>query len=227
MTRAIDYPVRARDLIPRAKSVWLLVVVHLVGGLGFALVPQTFTRLVPLHLSFCLAVWLFNQPRWSAVLASWFVLCGVLGFGAEVVGVQTSLLFGSYAYGRTLGPQLWGVPLMMAINWSLLTAIVADVSAEVSDARGWGTVGGAAAGAATLVVLDGVLEPFAVEYDLWQWTSSAVPIQNYVGWGLVSFALILPYHALKLRPHNPLSGWLLLLLAAFFASSLLIESGAP
>lgn len=226
VTRAVDYPVRAQDLVPRAKSVWLLVIVHLVGGLGFAMMPHTFARLVPLHLLFCLAVWLVNQPRWNVALTSWFLSCGVLGFGAEVLGVRTALLFGSYSYGPTLGPKLWDVPVMMAVNWSLLTAIVADVSAEVREARGWGPIRGALLGSLMLVAIDGFLEPFAVRYDLWQWTAGAVPIQNYVGWGGISFALLLPAHALRFRPNNPLSAWLLLLLGAFFAASWLLQLGA-
>lgn len=227
MTRIALYPTRAQDLIPRSKSVWLLTVVHAVGFVGFALWPEAFQRLVPLHLIVCLAVWLVNQPKRTAALASYFVCCGVFGFGAEVLGVRSAALFGAYTYGDSLGPAIFDVPVMMAVNWSLLTAIVADVSSEVRAARGFGPTGGALVGAITLVALDGFLERFAVRYDLWRWALGAVPAQNYVGWALVSFVLLLPYHGRRLRPNNPISGPLLLLLFVFFAASALIDPGAP
>lgn len=220
------YPLRARDLVPRDKNVLLLIAVHLVGGVGFAWRPELFARLVPLHLLFCAVVWSVGQPTWRSSLVVWLGACGVVGFAAEVLGVQTGLLFGSYAYGAALGPAYCGVPLMMALNWSLLTAAIADVSAEISDARGWGPVRGALVGALASVLLDALLEPFAVRYDLWQWAGGGVPLQNYVGWALVSFMLLLPCHVLKLRPRNPVSGWLMVLLLLFFTSSWLVNAGA-
>ena len=226
VSRVVAYPVRARDLMPRAKSVWLLILVHLVGGIGVVWQPHLFARLVPLHLLFCSAIWFLNQPTWRASLALWLAGCGAIGFAAEVVGVKTALLFGSYAYGKTLGPMLLEVPLMMAVNWTLLTAVIADVSADLASARGWGPVRGALCGSFGLVALDGLLEPFAIRYDLWQWSAGSVPVQNYAGWALVSFVLLLPCHMLKLRPQNPVSGWLLLLLFLFFGLSLLVGSGA-
>ncbi len=229
MTRIATYPLRGHDLIPRAASAWLLILVHVVGGVGFVLNPGLFARLVPLHLLFCLAVWAFNQRTSPGTLGSiaWITCCGVLGFSAEVVGVKTSLLFGSYEYGAALGPTFADVPLMMVVNWSLLTAIVADVSAAVGDARSWGTWGKTTFGAAALVVLDLFLEPFAIAHDLWRWQNEQVPIQNYVGWAVVSFLLLLPFHALNLRPRNPVSGWLFVLLNAFFAVTLLAGASDP
>lgn len=225
MSNVAGYPLRARDLVPRTKSVWLLIAVHLVGGLGFAAMPGLFVRLVPLHLLFCLGVWLVNQPQWHMPLALWITSCGIIGFVAEVVGVETSLIFGTYNYGPTLGPALWNVPLMMAVNWSLLTAIVADVSAEWREARGWGPVRAALAGALALVALDLFLEPFAVRYDLWAWEGERVPLRNYAGWGVISFVLLWVYHVRNWRPRNPVSGWLFVLLFAFFASALVIGGG--
>jgi putative membrane protein len=71
------------------------------------------------------------------------------------------------------------------------------------------------------------LEPFAIAHDLWRWQNEQVPIQNYVGWAVVSFLLLLPFHALNLRPRNPVSGWLFVLLNAFFAVTLLAGASDP
>lgn len=203
-----------------------MALVHLVGVVGFFVMPGAFALLVPLHLLFCFGVWLTNQPRWSRRLSAWLVLCGVAGFGAEVIGVKTSLLFGSYVYGDMLGPLLFDVPLMMAVNWALMASLAANVSAELRAARGWGPVRSALVGAALLTVLDMFLEPFAVRYRLWSWEGGAVPVTNYVGWAFVAFTLLLPYHWTRLGPSNPVSGWLFALLLGFFSSSALLGTAA-
>ena len=44
-----------------------------------------------------------------------------------------------------------------------------------------------------LVVLDVFIEPVAINWNMWTWKTSSVPIQNYITWGLTAivFSLIL------------------------------------
>ena len=43
-----------------------------------------------------------------------------LGFGVEVIGVETGLLFGDYEYGSGLGPKVLKVPMLMGVLWWIL-----------------------------------------------------------------------------------------------------------
>lgn len=217
---SISLPVRVRDLLPPSKSVWTLGLLHLVGLLGFLAQPSLFRGLVPLHLVACAALWAANKKQWDTVWATWCLSAGALGYLAEVLGVKTGLLFGQYAYGQTLGVALFDVPLVMALNWALLLALVAEIGVLVGEAGKLGAAARAGLGAALLVLLDLVMEPFATSQGLWTWEDTSVPLQNYVGWGVVSFVLLLPYHLLERRDVNPASVWLYLLQFAFFAGLL-------
>lgn len=221
MTRSFLYPTRFRDLAP-LPSIGALALVHIVGTVGFIIDPRLFASLVPLHLLFCFGVWASTVPQASS--QTWWVLstCGLAGFAAEIVGVHTSLLFGSYAYGNTLGPKLASVPLLLILNWSLLTAIAADISGEIGDKRRYNPVVKSAVGTFLLVALDVLLEPFAMRYDLWSWQDNEVPLTNYVGWAAVSFALQLMLHVTERRPRSAVSKWLYSMLLAFFAVAWLV-----
>ena len=38
----------------------------------------------------------------------------------EAIGVNTGLLFGTYEYGANLGFKIFGVPLIIGVNWTVL-----------------------------------------------------------------------------------------------------------
>ena len=44
-----------------------------------------------------------------------------LGYGVEVLGVASGVLFGEYNYGETLGWKLLDVPVVMGVNWLILS----------------------------------------------------------------------------------------------------------
>ena len=46
-------------------------------------------------------------------------------------------------------------------------------------------------GALLMVGYDIVLEPSAIELDMWWWAGEGIPLQNYVAWFLFSFVFIL------------------------------------
>ena len=48
----------------------------------------------------------------------------IIGFGVEVVGVNTSVLFGDYKYGNLMGIKLWGVPLLIGVQWFVTIFVV-------------------------------------------------------------------------------------------------------
>ena len=49
------------------------------------------------------------------------------GLLAEIIGVQTGILFGSYAYGETLGLKIFGAPLVIGLNWVTTVIICASI----------------------------------------------------------------------------------------------------
>ena len=115
------------------------------------------------------------------------------GLAAEVVGVHTGSPFGHYRYAGTLGPQLLGVPLVVALAWTMLAwpaalaarRLVASFAGRVLVAT-WG-----------LASTDLFLDPQMVADGYWQWRRPFahlpgvpdVPLTNLAGWVLVAAVL--------------------------------------
>src|SRR5437879_3350565 len=106
-----------------SRAVSTIILFHLIGliGLGLPFTRTLFITLVPSHLLLMMAVIIFNYQKMGSRFLT-FVLClFILGYAAEWFGVNKQLLFGHYQYGATLGPKLSGVPLIIGLNWFLLT----------------------------------------------------------------------------------------------------------
>lgn len=134
--------------------------------------------------------YLSRGTRAAAVLAA--VTVGG-GFAVEVIGVHTGLPFGSYAYSGSLGPSLFGVPLVIAFAWPMLAwpaALAARRLCRSLPAR-------VAVGAWALAAWDLFLDPQMVAAGHWRWSAPAphlpgvpqVPLSDYLGWLLVAAAI--------------------------------------
>ena len=71
-------------------------------------------------------------------------------------------------------------------------------------------------GSSILVIFDYVLEPVAIKYDYWTWHHANVPLQNYVGWFVVSFLLLLLFNFLNFTKNNKLAQTLFIIQFVFF-----------
>ncbi|WP_460606171.1 carotenoid biosynthesis protein [Jatrophihabitans fulvus] len=132
--------------------------------------------------------------RAAAVLLA---VTAVPGFVSEVVGVNTGVPFGSYDYSHALGPQLFGVPLVIGLAWTMLAWPAAVVASRLVDGLGPRIVVGALATTAGDLFLD----PQMVFAGAWTWHTADsgafaylpgvpdVPLTNLLGWVLVSLLL--------------------------------------
>jgi bisanhydrobacterioruberin hydratase len=184
--------------------IWLFHVSAIIGVLaGFG---DWFISLSPLNLLLCvLLVAINNDIRQNLVLLIPFFV----GMLAEIIGVQTGILFGEYAYGEMLGWKILGVPWLIGCNWALLvysSAVVANLSGGSIWIR-------SLVGASLMVLLDIVMEPIAPRIDYWLFDGNQVPLKNYIHWFVVGTVA----HLLYLRSggkKDGILGWNLLL--AFF-----------
>ncbi|HAK11549.1 MAG TPA: hypothetical protein DCO78_05820, partial [Chitinophagaceae bacterium] len=62
-----------------------------------------------------LLIWVQEEKNWRFWLFA--VLAFATGMITEMIGVNTGLLFGNYAYGEVMGAKLNGVPLLIGVNW--------------------------------------------------------------------------------------------------------------
>lgn len=119
-----------------------------------------------------------RRGRGAALVAA----AGVLGFGAELVGVRTGRPFGHYRYGERLGARVGGVPVLAAAAWAMM-ARPSWVVAGTIDARPSRRIPLAAA---ALTAWDVFLDPRMARDGFWTWPQGGryegIPASNFAGW---------------------------------------------
>lgn len=192
-----------------------LIAVYAAGlfGMHISATSALFTSLVPLTLWFTAFICVIYYPNpdrnayvmlFALALAGWFV---------EVAGVKTGQIFGSYAYGETLGFQINRVPITIGLNWLILVIVTNAVVAEWNIA---GDIGKAALGAGLMTALDLLIEPVAIHFDFWQWAGNTIPVQNFGAWWLISFFFHWVYNSAGLSTKSSLFRLIAVLQFCFF-----------
>lgn len=169
----------------------VIVILHLVGMIGM-LSPwrEFFIPLTPANLLLSMmALFAVIQPRTPVKALSLLAIFSI-GFLAEWVGVHTGLLFGEYTYGKTLGLKISEIPLLIGVNWILVTASAYSIARGIGNSRLFRIV----FATVLMVALDYFIEPVAMELDFWTWEGNVIPFKNYIGWAGVSLLTTWIYH---------------------------------
>jgi len=148
---------------------------------------------------------------------SWRLLVWALGtflitFTLEAVGVATGDVFGSYRYGPTLGVSLFGVPLLIGLNWTLIIFGFNILFQRWVSSR----IAVVLLVAASTVVFDWVLEPVAITYDYWKWQGGTIPLQNYIAWFAISLVFSTVFQLMKIKPRRLMPSFVVLVEFGFF-----------
>lgn len=192
----------------------ILVIFHIVGFTGFALesTRPLFQQLVPFNLLLSIGLLGYFHQEWTRKFAIFCILIFAAGFGIEVLGINTGVIFGPYLYDTALGPKIWGTPPMIGVNWLMLVYITGVILQDISLPK-WVI---AAIGATLLVLLDFIIEPVAIAFDFWHWLEADIPAQNFLAWWAVAYLMLLSFFYLSVKKKNPLAGILLLIQFVFF-----------
>jgi putative membrane protein len=203
---------------------------HSIGLVGILIFKSDFIiRSTPFNLllSFVLLLWTQKEKK----LAFWLFITAVfiIGFTAEVIGVNTGLLFGNYNYGNVLGTKWQQVPLLIGINWViiiyccgigvtiLLLKIIQPATGGISQPSNTLKALSVITDGATLAVLfDWLMEPVAVKLNFWQWDGNNIPVYNYACWFFISILLLALFHLCRFNKQNKFAVNLLLIQFLFF-----------
>ncbi|MFZ9100008.1 MAG: carotenoid biosynthesis protein [Candidatus Planktophila sp.] len=106
------------------------------------------------------------------------------GLGVEALGVHTSWPFGVYEYDASLGPQLFGVPLVVPCAWVMMVHPCLCAARRI--AGNWVFL----YGGALLMAWDLFLDPQMVAAGRWTWEVTGahapftpdIPLSNPFGW---------------------------------------------
>ena len=195
--------------------IWLF---HVSGILGIIYGnSEWFISATPLILSINFALLLINCNSHK-----WFFHMVILGFLTgmitEILGVQRGWIFGDYQYGNALGYKILGVPILIGVNWALLTIITAAIAQQFYENLFMRII----IGVCLMIFLDLLIEPIAPVLDFWAFEGGNAPLQNYIGWTAVAIFLQSIFHYFRLE----VKGWFpnqLYLLQIIFFTVLLIK----
>lgn len=173
----------------------LLAIFYLVGifGLSNSNWQAMFLSLTPFNLLLTLAIFLWANGHINKSLVLSFIITFLIGYGVEVAGVHTGVLFGNYQYGSALGLKIFDVPLMIGVNWFLL-AIAGRGIAEKASKNSYAQI---TLASSLMVLLDILIEPVAIQLDFWSWENNIIPLQNFVMWFITAAVIQLILSKLK------------------------------
>lgn len=211
-------------------ATFIAAIVHLSGAIGmlYSSHADWFIGMTPYNLLLMAVLVLWTQEEASQPFYLFMFLCILVGIGTEMIGVNTSLLFGSYRYGTALGIGWLGVPFLIGVNWFIVVWSSAQVMLQLHRQLprladwgpekaekwlGWSLVVDAALLA---TAFDWLLEPVAVRLGYWSWENGTIPLYNYVCWFAISSLLLLVFRKMKFRQVNQFAVHLLIIQSLFF-----------
>jgi putative membrane protein len=210
-----DYLLKKRKYVE-----FFFIIFYLVGIVGIVtpFSHHLFVKLFPLALvlSF-IAILFFHQASFDSKTIIVLVLIGLMSYLIEVAGVYTHLIFGNYKYGEALGIKLLDTPLLIAVNWVMLTYAGSSVTEKTSLSPSLKII------LASFIILgyDIILEQIAPVVDMWYWENNTIPVRNYIAWFIIALAFqtIIRIFGIKIR--NSIA-WKILLIQAVYLLLLIV-----
>jgi len=164
------------------------------------------------HLLLSFGILLLGRKKHSPTFWLFIGIAFATGMLVEWIGVHTGYLFGNYQYGSVLGPKLLGVPLIIGINWAMLSIVSASLLSTLK-LNFWMEV---LAAATLMVFLDFLMEPVAVKLGFWFWKDGIIPVYNYVCWFVTAVFLQFVFRKWRLNEANNVAVSLFIYMTIFF-----------
>jgi bisanhydrobacterioruberin hydratase len=196
---------------------------HFFGFIGMQNNILFFYNSTPLNLIICSLLIIYTHSSINKKFYVFGSLAFAIGFSAELIGVNTSLLFGTYTYGNVLGWGIRGVPFTIGLNWfvilyccSMLThKLLFRLRIHLPNSY-WRTFLFATITASIATFFDFLIEPGATKLLFWTWANNQIPIYNYVCWWGCSFVIGILFSVFISQTNNRFAVWLLLIQVLFF-----------
>jgi putative membrane protein len=170
----------------KAFAILWVTLVHFFGIIGVYFLPDWFLPATPLVIlvSAIVVILRYEKYRQSRIVA--FIVIAFLAYLIEVYGVQTGNLFGTYTYGNNLGWKLFGVPIIIGVNWAALLMVSQQLTTHYIGINN--RFFSAVSVGVLMTMFDLLLEVLAPQFEFWSFTHlNYAPLQNFIGWFGVSF----------------------------------------
>ena len=92
---------------------------------------EFFLAFTPINLFISFVLLFVNQKQLESKELKAAFLIFFIGMISEILGVKYGLIFGDYVYLDNLGVKILGVPVLIGVNWIILTFITGSLSSRV------------------------------------------------------------------------------------------------
>jgi len=185
-----------KSLIPNNKikfvSIFVIWLFHVSGviGIGFAN-KDFFVSFTPINLLISFYLLFANQIQVNNNTIKTAFSIFFIGMFAEVLGVNYGYIFGEYVYLDNLGMKIMGVPLLIGIQWVIISFITGSFAHYFFKNR---RIKSICLGVFLMIFLDVLIEPVAPDLGFWVFESEVAPLQNYLGWFLIAIPAQIIFH---------------------------------
>ena len=180
-----------------------LFIIYFVGIVGsfLPLWRNIVLPLSPITLLLSFLALIYTTPTPKKPIFLFILFSAIIGFVVELIGIHTGYLFGNYHYQQNLGVKIAEVPIVISINWALITLGAAQIAALISENKYARIV----LAASVMLVFDLIMEPVAIKSQFWTWSGGIIPTYNYVCWFLVGlFLQVIYFQKIVHRTNNVL-----------------------
>ena len=118
----------------KISTACLLILFFNVFGsalLFFKPINEIVLQLTPINLLGILVLFLWANADYSFKLFKTISIIYIIGILVEVLGVNLNIIFGDYYYGNSLGPKIYGTPLIIGVNWLTLSIATYGISSYI------------------------------------------------------------------------------------------------
>jgi putative membrane protein len=207
----------------------IAILFHAIGLAGMLWGnAKYFASLSSLNLLLVFILILLSQQEKNSSFFVFMTAAILIGFGVEVIGVHTGWLFGKYHYTSQLGYAVFNVPLIIGVNWFIVTycsgisikAFQDKLTSKFPEAslesnKKIKLLSVVLDGALLAVLFDWLMEPVAVKLGYWLWEGD-IPFYNYFCWFVISSLLLWIFEKSRFEKRNKFAVHLLLIQSMFF-----------
>ena len=195
-------------------SVFIIWLFHLCGMVGISYGnKEFFLAFTPINLFISFVLLFVNQKQLESKELKSVFLIFFIGMISEMLGVNYGLIFGDYVYLDNLGVKILGVPVLIGVNWIILTFITGSLSSFIFKNKYVSIL----IGAILMIGLDLLIEPVAPLLGFWIFDLQKVPLQNYLGWFVIGMITQALFQFKIAEKELTFSTHLLIINAIFFA----------
>ena len=152
---------------------------QLFGVFGILVIDfDLFLSLSPISLIFTFLIVVCSNIEVSYKSFATIIIIFFLSIISEIIGVNYGILFGSYYYGDNLGYSMYGVPLVIGLNWVVLTVSCGNIASYFFEKNKYLSI---FFGSLLMLILDVIMEQVSGNIDFWYFNDDNL-IFNYITW---------------------------------------------